>query len=102
MADAAEREQEPRWLIGPPDPNEILLYIAAGDDVPADQAIRQALDRLLAALQAQEVEGYARCFPRCGDLNSCSDFSCSPLHNCTQLLRIPCVARMECKISRIA
>jgi hypothetical protein len=93
--------QESRWLIEPPDPDSVQFSLSVGEAVEVTEALREAIDRLLSSFHTPEVQGFARCFPQCADLNGCGSFHCVPLNNCRFLYRYPCAMRMDCQIKRI-
>src|SRR5437762_814243 len=56
---AGEPEDEARWL-RPPEPGEVRIHIAVGEGAELTPEVRRAIDELGRALQAEEVEGFAK------------------------------------------
>lgn len=84
MPDETGGAREPDWLIQPPSPGEVRLYIAIDEGAEISPEARAALDQLVELLQKEEVEGYATGTlvkkPACPTRYSCgSDGSCRPL-----------------------
>jgi hypothetical protein len=101
MVNSANDPNQSRWIVTPPEAGEVQFHLATGEGVVVTDDLRQAVEQLLAALQMQEVHGYASCFPRCIELNKCGNFSCNGLNNCSILMRGPCLMKMDCQIKRI-
>jgi hypothetical protein len=105
MANQSEASDDLRWLIEPPESGEVRFYIATGEGLEVTDSVRQALDRLMRALQGPtEAQGYAAgqlppmasCLPdlTCGALNA----GCSPRDRCIKLSQHPCAAEVSCVI----
>jgi hypothetical protein len=102
MPDDTEGAQGLDWLIEPPGTGEVYFQLAVGDGVEAGDEVRQVIDHLLQSLLVREqVEGYAKnCWPKCLALADCGIHNCSPLNNCTKLIRYPCAVNMTCQITK--
>jgi hypothetical protein len=99
MTGAEDSDGTRRWLVEPPEMHEMHFRIVAGDRVEMTPAIRQALDEFIVAVNAVEVEGYAK-----GCVNytrGCTDntFYCQPRLKCTSEAQAPCLIDYQCKIA---
>jgi hypothetical protein len=84
--------QEPRWIVGPPGPGEVNIQIAVDRRAQLTPELHQALEKLVLALQQDEVEGYAR--PCDTKVVTCkADGDCKPK------VTSPCARFTSCRIS---
>jgi len=91
MTDESTSGEGIRWLLEPPAPGEVRLYIAADAQAQLTPQVREALDRLVEALEAEDVQGFAArgCGSLC-DLCRLETFAHSGFACVTNLsLRIP-------------
>ena len=93
MSDA--NDGEPTWLLEPPGAGEVELHIATGDDVELSPEAREALDRLIEAIQGHEVTGFGT---PCTFNFDCYPYSCN-LDNCQPLYKKPCKSNLGCRIA---
>jgi hypothetical protein len=104
MTNTPENSGDYTWLLSPPGADEVQLYLAVGDGYEMTAEVREAIDRLLATLQEEDVVGYRKCSPKCPELDDCSAFSCRPLNNCgdlcSSLAGIPCAVNVNCVITK--
>jgi hypothetical protein len=80
---AEESSEDLAWLLRPPEPGHMHLYVRFGEGIELTQEQRAALEALTKAFYAEEVEGFAStCRPEhCGVLKACAadfcrDYSC--------------------------
>jgi hypothetical protein len=100
MTNPAESSGESVWVLKPPGPGEVHLHIAVGDGVEMTGEVRQAIERLLDALQQEEVQGFRKGgAPKCPELADCTGYWCRPQNNCTSLSSEPCAIHMQCIIT---
>lgn len=86
------------WLLEPPGPREVHLYVESGEGVEVSPEIRQALETLVRELQGSEVEGFAA---SCPDLSKCRNYECT-LGPCQPQTRQPyCLWHEKCRIAEI-
>jgi hypothetical protein len=83
--------QEPRWIVGPPGRGEVNIQIAVDSRAQLTPELHQALEKLVLALQQDEVEGYAR---------PCPDkvVVCKADHGCEPKVTSPCYSFQTCRI----
>lgn len=84
------------WLMEPPAPGEVQVYVKAGEGVELSPEARRALETLMMELQRSEVEGFEG--PDCPGYWDCYPYSCT-LKKCTPLYRRPCLVDTGCKIA---
>ena len=98
MTENNEAAQGSEWLLEPPEPGEIKINIAIGDDVELSPETRQELESLMRTIDEAEVAGFAAGTDSgCPSLDDCSWYSCS-LRRCVPLTRAPCAWNVECKV----
>ena len=86
------------WLLEPPGPREVHLYVESGEGVEVSAEFRQALETLVRELQGTEVEGFAA---SCPDLSRCKSYECT-LGACQPQTKSPvCYAHERCKIAQM-
>jgi hypothetical protein len=85
--------EEPRWIVGPPAPGEVNIQIAVDSRAQLTPELHQALEKLVLALQQDEVEGYRRPEP-------CPDkvVVCKPQGTCLPKITSPCATFQTCRI----
>jgi hypothetical protein len=98
MTSGATGDEGLRWLLAPPAAGEVHLHIAIGEGTELTPEVQAALDQLMAAVQQEDVAGFAACWPKCSDLQNCTTMECQSLSNCKPLTQKPCAADMSCKI----
>jgi len=51
--------EDSTWVVQPPEPRQLQIYIAVGDGVELDEEQRAALEALVRAFEERDVEGFA-------------------------------------------
>jgi hypothetical protein len=83
MAD--ESADDTRWLLQPPEPGRVQIYVRIGEGAELDESQRAAIETLVGEVFDAEVEGFAvtRCRPLSCEPRSttcaadyCGKFSC--------------------------
>ena len=91
MTDAGGRSEEKDWLLEPS--GRAGIYIAIGKDAVVSPRLREAVDGLLRALEAQEVEGYMVSLGAKCAVKSCTKDNCKPV------VISPCYAFQTCRVT---
>lgn len=87
---------ESGWVV---EPAGVEIHVAVGPEAELTPEVRQALDQLVRALEAEndvEVEGFRqRCPTKCmpGKFGACN-----PQEDCSPKIWFPCAMRMICNI----
>jgi hypothetical protein len=99
MASQSQPPEDVQWLIEPAATGDLKFHIAIGEGVEVTPEIRQAIERLMTALQGTDTQGYAAS-PSCIPDLSCGPYSsgCRPRQNCMPLTQHPCAAEVSCRI----
>ncbi len=96
-----ETENDRSWLLEPIGANEARIHVDVGAGAEVSSEVRAALDELVAAIHATEVEGFSL-RESCPDLNSCSKYQCDWLGKCNPQSRHPCLWDVRCYINPLA
>lgn len=96
MVDEADKPEQPRWLVEPPAPHEMHLYIETGDRVEITPEIQAALEQFLLLVRGGDVRGFAA-DPKCTD----KFYSCTPEAKCEWETQRPCFADYHCRIASL-
>jgi hypothetical protein len=83
MSEPGEPGEDRTWIVQPPEPGEISLYLSFGDGVRLTSEQEEAINGLIRALETAdaEVTGFA---PKCTKLGVCAKLTCTPV-NCVHL-----------------
>jgi hypothetical protein len=96
MAEGAGGDSE--WVVGP---GMVHVEVRLGEGAELSPQATEAVENLIAALMAPEVEGFgtrSSCQPTvCGPLNGCVGFECG-LGVCKPVTSGPCMALILCNI----
>jgi hypothetical protein len=84
------REDDLRWLLSPPGPQEFHLAISVGEGTELTTEVQEAIEQLLRVTQQPDVTGFASC-PN-------DTFICKPRANCAPEQQSPCYIHHTCKI----
>ncbi len=81
MSDSDDEDRT--WIVEPPAPGQISLYLAFGNEVQLTSEQEEALNGLIHALETAdaEVTGFA---PKCPKQGTCAKLTCTPV-NCPNL-----------------
>jgi hypothetical protein len=91
-------EHDPTWLVEPPGPGEVHVYVTTGEGASLSDGAREALEELIQELQRGETEGFAPLPPDCPSFSDCSPYTCT-LKTCQPQWRNPCFVDAGCKIA---
>jgi hypothetical protein len=91
-------EHDPIWLMEPPEPGEVHVYVKVGEGAELSAGAREALEELIQELQRSETEGFAPLPPDCPSFKACMPYSCG-LETCQPQYRNPCLVDAGCKIA---
>jgi hypothetical protein len=96
MANQPEGQEDLRWLLEPPAPGAIKLYIAVGEGTELTPEARDAIETLTRMLEEQDTQGFAA-GPRLTAAGSCS-INCLILARCNPEYQTPCAMKDVCNI----
>lgn len=86
------------WLLEPLGANETRIHVDIGEGADISDEVRAALDELVEALHASDVEGFML-RETCPDLDACSSYFCQ-LGSCNPESKYPCFVDLKCVITR--
>jgi hypothetical protein len=96
LTNQPESQDDLRWLLEPPAPGSIKLYIAVGEGTELTPEGREAIDNLMRMLQADDTQGFAA-GPRLTMSAGC-DINCGILSRCNPEYQTPCFSKDVCNI----
>lgn len=96
MTSEREPTEEMRWLLEPPAPGTINLYIAVGEGTELTPEVREAVENLMRALQEAEVRGQEM-GGRPTRAGECG-WNCVILGRCAPEYTTPCANKDVCHI----
>src|SRR5690348_17168803 len=97
MADETDDELDTGWLLEPPANDRIHLYVAVGPEVELSDEARSALERLMSALQEEEVSGFD--FSEMAAFKCPAQRKCTPYGVCTLYKTPNCYVLVSCQIA---
>jgi hypothetical protein len=100
MTDHVERPEAPRWLLEPPAPGAIHVYLNVGREAALPPAFLERLDALLRAIERDDTSGYRfgeSCEGRCTGFtsNPCWTYEACPALTCASKLCQPYTCRIQ-------